>query len=190
MPPSRNDDRVDTHRFAPASPDEDIVYGACCPGWHSTAERADAIEEWIGFMQARGIERVCCLLSGTQLEQTKANTGRYANAFGSDRVKHVPIADHHLADASTLEDDILPFLDEADEADEPVVVHCLAGIGRTGHVLAAWLVHGRGHDPLEAIETVEQMGRSPGDAEDTGNARRGELHELLSTIDGASSAHS
>lgn len=183
MPPSRSEDRVDAHRFAPAAPDEPYVYGACCPGWHSTADRDDAIDEWIEFMQERGIERVVCLLSGTQLEQTKANTGRYARAFGTENVAHVPVADHHLADAETLAEDILPFLDESVAAEQKVVVHCLAGIGRTGHVLAAWLVHGRGYDPVDAIETVREMGRSPGDAEDTGNARRGELHELLARFE-------
>lgn len=180
MNESRNEDRVDAHRFAPAAPDEEFVYGASCPGWHSTAERSDAVKEWISFVQDRGIERVLCLLSGTQLDRTEASTGRYVRAFGGENVEHVPIADHHLADVETLEDEILPFLEESVETGRPVVVHCLAGIGRTGHVLAAWLVYGRGYDPVDAIETVTEMGRSPGDAEDTGNARRGELHELLS----------
>ena len=180
MHDSRNEDRIDAHRFAPAAPDEEFVYGASCPGWHSTVERSDAVEEWIAFMQDRGIERVLCLLSGSQLDRTEASTGRYVRAFGGENVEHVPIADHHLADVETLDTQILPFIEESVATERPVVVHCLAGIGRTGHVLAAWLVSGRDYDPVDAIETVEEMGRSPGDAEDSGNARRGELHELLS----------
>lgn len=182
MPETRNEERVDAYRFAAAAPGEEFVYGSSCPGWHSTADRDDAVAEWIDFMQSQGIERVCCLLSGSQLNQTDANTGRYAEAFGAENVEHVPIADHHLADAATLDDDILPFLEESVSAGKPVVVHCLAGIGRTGHVLAAWLVRGRDYDPVDAIETVSEMGRSPGEAVDTGNARRGELHELLSHV--------
>ncbi len=170
---------VDAHRFAPVAPDEEYVYGACCPGWHSTAERGDAVEEWIAFVRDRGIERVCCLLTGGQLDRSGAQIGRYRTAFGDERVLHAPIPDHHLADLETLETAVLPFLEGAVNSQEPVVVHCLAGIGRTGHVLAAWLVHARGYDPVDAIETVEEMGRSPADAVATGNARRGELHELL-----------
>ncbi|WP_226021557.1 protein-tyrosine phosphatase family protein [Halomicrobium salinisoli] len=170
---------VDAHRFAPAAPDEEYVYGACCPGWHSTAGRGDAVEEWIGFVRDRGIERVCCLLTGDQLDRTDAQIGRYRAAFGEDQVLHAPIPDHHLADVETLDAEVLPFLAEAVEREAPVVVHCLAGIGRTGHVLAAWLVHARDYDPVDAIETVEEMGRSPADAITSGNARRGELHELL-----------
>jgi len=173
---------LDPHRFAPAALGEEYVYGACCPGWHSTADREDAIEEWIGFMRDRGIERVCCLLSGDQLDGTAANATRYREAFGYEKVRHVPIADHYLAEEPTLADRVLPFLSTAVRREEPVVVHCLAGIGRTGHVLAAWLVAGRDYDPVDAIETVESMGRSPAAAVDSGNARRGELHELLSAF--------
>jgi protein-tyrosine phosphatase len=173
----------EAHRFAPAAPDEEYVYGACCPGWHSTAEQEEGIEEWIEFMRDRGIERVCCLLSGDQLDGTAANATRYREAFGADKVRHVSVADHHLADETTLRNRILPFLSTAVQRREPVVVHCLAGIGRTGHVLAAWLVAGRDYDPVEAIQTVQRMGRSPAEAVTSGNARRGDLFQLLSAFD-------
>lgn len=174
---------VDAHRFAPAAPEEEYVYGASCPGWHTTTAHDDAIDDWISFMRDQGIERVCCLLSGDQLAGTEANTDHYREAFGPERVRHVPIADHHLADEELLADRILPFLHDAVAADEPVVVHCLAGIGRTGHVLAAWLVDGRGYDVVDAIETVKEMGRSPAEAVSSGNARHGELYELLATFE-------
>ena len=179
MSGTRGGPRVDVHRFAPAAPDEEHVYGACCPGWHATGVPGDAVDDWVAFMLERDVDRVCCLLSGDQLESTGADAERYQAAFGPERVRHAPVADHHLTDADTLDSDVLPFLDDAVARDERVVVHCLAGIGRTGHVLAAWLVHGREYEPIDAIETVERMGRSPAEAVDAGNARRGELYELL-----------
>lgn len=179
MVETREGSLVDAHRFAPAAPEEEHVYGACCPGWHATTDCEDAVDGWVEFMRDQEIERVCCLLSGDQLHHTAAGTDRYATAFGRESVLHAPVADHRLADAETLADRVLPFVDDAVTADERVVIHCLAGIGRTGHVLAAWLVHGRGYDPVDAIETVEEMGRSPAEAMESGNARHGELYELL-----------
>ncbi|MEF8784582.1 MAG: dual specificity protein phosphatase family protein [Haloarculaceae archaeon] len=170
---------ADAHRFAPAAPDEDVVYGACCPGWHSAGTHEQAIGQWIGFMEDAGIQRVCCLLTGRQLDAHDANIGRYVAAFGPRHVLHAPVLDHHLASIDTLREDILPFLDDAAAADESVVVHCLAGIGRTGHVLAAWLVHARDYAPHAAIETVREMGRDPLEPVDHGNATRRDLLDLL-----------
>jgi hypothetical protein len=122
----------DAHRFAPAAPHEEHVYGACSPGWHSAADHRTAVEQWVAFMQEAGIERVCCLLS-------------------------------------------LP----PGEADERVVVHGLAGLGRTGQVLAAWLVAHHEYRPHEAVDTVREMGRDPAVAIEGGDATHHELLDML-----------
>ena len=89
-------------------------------------------------------------MSPEQLAFYEDLPGAYRARFGDERVCFAPIPDFHLADVSTLTDTILPFLAAADIADEPVVVHCSAGSGRTGHVLAAWLVFRHGMDPEQA----------------------------------------
>jgi protein-tyrosine phosphatase len=182
MPDSQNETGGNAHRFAPAAPDEDLVYGACCPGWHSVATHGDALEDWVAFMQRRDVERVCCLLPGRQLDDSESNLQRYRRAFGDDSVRHAPVPDHHLVDRSTLTTEIIPFLEEAVVAEERVVVHCLAGIGRTGQVLAAWLAADRGYSPERAIATVKETGRLPTDAVRAGNATENELHELIASV--------
>ena len=173
---------MNAHRFAPAAPDESYVYGACTPGWHSAASRDAAIDDWIEFMRADGIERVCCLLTGCQLDDCGGLLDRYADAFGTANVRHVPVKDHHLVPESTLTEELLPFLADSRAAEEPVVVHCLAGIGRTGQALAAWLVYNRDYGPERAVETVKDQGRDPLDAVRAGNATEDELYELLGAV--------
>jgi len=173
---------VNAHRFAPAAPDEKYVYGACAPGWHSAASHGAALTDWITVLHENRVSRVCCLLPGRQLDESGANLDRYQSAFGAENVLHAPVPDHHLLPASLLTEEILPFLADAREAEEKVVVHCLAGIGRTGQVLAAWLVYNRDYGPEQAIETVQEMGRDPMDAVEVGDADMEELYELLGAV--------
>jgi len=173
---------MNAHRFASAAPDEEHVYGSCTPGWHSAASHGAALKDWVEFMQCEGIERVVCLLPGRQLADSGANLDRYTEAFGESNVLHAPVPDHHLLPESLLTEEILPFVVDARSAEEPVVVHCLAGIGRTGQVLAAWLVYNRDYGPGRAIEAVKQHGRDPTDAVRAGNADEDDLYELLSAV--------
>jgi protein-tyrosine phosphatase len=167
---------VDRFKFAPASRDEETVFGAERPGYGSISVDRDQIQAWIAHMKERGIRRVCCLLSQDQLGYYQEDLLQiYRSEFGEDKVCWAPVEDFRLVQKDTLTENILPFLQQSDECGEPVVVHCSGGIGRTGHVLAAWLARGRKLPFEEALIAVRETGRNPCEAIDLGNAESGEL---------------
>jgi protein-tyrosine phosphatase len=155
------------YKFTAASEDEPIVFGSSRPGYTEPQ-----VSKWIEFMQDRGIQRVCCLLTQKQLNHYSDLLGNYRQVFGIDRVCWAPIEDFSLATPEILVNCILPFLATADSPEERlcqrqnerVVVHCSGGIGRTGHILAAWLVTGRGFTRKSAISAVKKTGRNPYEA--------------------------
>jgi len=171
------------YNFGPASEGEKIVFGAARPAFgRSVITDADA-SEWLGFMKARKIKRICCLLSQDQIEGYGLDLPSiYKQALGQVRVCWSPISDGHLAAVEQLTGVILPFLDAAEKGGEKVVVHCSAGMGRTGFVLAAWLVHGRGLNPQEALEQVRLTGRNPTEAVEWGNVSIEDVQQLLQAI--------
>jgi atypical dual specificity phosphatase len=79
--------------------------------------------------------------------------------------KHSPVSDFRAASPEQLKE-IIRFIDEKIAQSKPVLVHCGEGKGRTGTILAAYLVsHGLGTDEAirvireerpGSIETVEQ----------------------------------
>jgi protein-tyrosine phosphatase len=147
------------YKFAAAWKNEPIVFGASRPGYF-----IQQICDWVEFMKGQGIERVCCLLDDKQLVRYPDLLDIYQQEFGVNEVCWAPIADFHLSELETLTQKILPFLTEADKQGKKVVVHCSGGVGRTGHVLAAWLVRGRGLSNKAAIKAVMRTGRNPYEA--------------------------
>jgi protein-tyrosine phosphatase len=150
------------YRFAAASPTESIVFGSARPGY-----RSEQVQAWLTFMQAQGIQRVCCLLSAQQMQSYQTSISLlecYQQTFGLEQVCWAPIEDFHLVNAELLLDTILPSLTAAQQLQQPVVVHCSGGVGRTGHVLAAWLVAAHQLSNQAAITAVRQMGRNPYEA--------------------------
>jgi protein-tyrosine phosphatase len=147
------------YKFSAASENELIVFGSARPGYSN-----EKVNEWIEFMHSQEIERVCCLLPESQLARYSNLLEVYRQTFGIDQVCWAPIEDFYFADPDLLIHQILPFLATANQKNEKVVVHCSGGVGRTGHVLAAWLMAGRGLSNQAAIAAVKQTGKNPYEA--------------------------
>jgi protein-tyrosine phosphatase len=168
-----------SHNFGPASIDETIVHGAGRP-------EPGSIQDWIRFMQANGIRRVCCLLSKAQLDDYYPGDllEAYREAFGEGQVCPAPIEEYHLASLALLQETILPFLVASVQLEQKVVVHCYSGKGRSGHVLAAWLVYGRqlGIDAaVRAVQAVPGVRREPREAIGK-HATAAEFNQLFNAI--------
>lgn len=88
---------------------------------------------------------------------------RIARAAGREALhRRFPIRDFGLPEIETMRA-ILDAIDEWRAARRSVYVHCHAGIGRTGTVVACWLVR-HGHAPDEALAELKRLRRHTRDA--------------------------
>jgi hypothetical protein len=154
--------------FGPACQDETSVYGARRPGFPLPAVSPAAVARWIATVRAAGVEQVVCLLPPRQLAGYADLLGAYRQEFGPAQVCWAPVEDFRLIERDLLLDRVLPALFAAERDGARSVVHCSGGIGRTGHVLAAWLVSARGLGNAAAIAAVRQTGRNPRESRDAG----------------------
>jgi protein-tyrosine phosphatase len=170
------------YRFGPASQSEAFIFGSGRGGRQWNVPHTE-VENWIRYMKEQGVERVCCLLDDEQLAYYPTGLlEAYREAFGEENVLNAQIRDVTLASPELLVQEILPFLEESEQRQQKVVVHCSGGIGRTGHVLAAWLVYRHGYETEEAVQAVVQAssaGRNPREAVENHYASEAEFQALM-----------
>jgi protein-tyrosine phosphatase len=168
--------------FGPSSREDEFIYGAQRPGLTGKFVQKQVVDEWIAFMKKQGISRVICLLSEEELNYYPTLTGGllgiYAENFGPDNVLWAPTADRRLCSGEAVKH-ICYFMRAGMLNGQKTVVHCSAGLGRTGQVLAAWLIYHYSISERKAIRMVEELNRSPREAVFYGTATEVDLWNML-----------
>lgn len=162
------------YNFGPVSLRDTLVYTCERPGGdpnlHNDGHEAStkiapkqAVEGWMKFMTHpdRQIQHVIILLSKNELEEGYEEPGLLA-AYQEklDEMKsEYKFQFHHIHFTPSSHDETMAKLDSITKLNEKVVVHCTHGMGRSGRVAAAWLVHQYGLSGEDATEEVLDIAR-------------------------------
>ncbi len=135
---------------------------------HSMPGRREAWERFVTDAQAARLGLIVCLTPRHELASLSPDYDA-ALREGSlpARWQHLPMRDFGLADnVAAFRDGIVALAREVD-AGESVLLHCAAGIGRTG-TAAACLLKSLGLTRDEALQHVRDAGSSPESAAQSG----------------------
>ena len=116
------------------------------PGQLAGMARPEGTAEDVQYLKDRGVGAVVTLTHWDWREAAEAGGLEYL---------HLPMPDFRPPSPEQI-DEFMEFCDGVIKGGRGVVVHCLAGQGRTGTMLACYMVH-RGLDAQEAIAYVKGL---------------------------------
>lgn len=114
-----------------------------------------------GFAQAEGsalgrhLEELVAEGVGALVTLSEEPLDRVAIARHGLRYLHLPVADMTAPSVEEV-DRAVSFIERAQEDDLPAAVHCRAGLGRTGTLLACCLVK-QGRDSADAVAEIRRL---------------------------------
>ena len=114
---------------------------------HLAASAEPAGPEQLAWLRAQGVD-ILITLTEDCLPRTWVDSAGLLSV-------HVPVQDMDIPTVEQLEK-VLSVIDKAKASDMGVAVHCLAGKGRTGTILAAYFVH-QGLSAQEAMQKVREL---------------------------------
>jgi len=148
-----------------------VVPGRFLAGCFPGAQHPQEQEEKLRRLLDAGVRVFISLMeedetnrAGTRFSDYAGSAARLAERAGAQvRCVRHPIRDLNVPTVEQMES----ILDEIDGALEegPVYLHCWGGVGRTGTVVACWLLrHGRatGADVLDVLRDLRRMDRERG----------------------------